>query len=118
RQHQSLQALGIERIDLLGGIPSLNQTDRCAQCHIAESQRVSSYRLVDDHTRQSCLGDFHADSLFPVHACIRMNGSITAELADVVTRGHVWTAPGRREDSSLCSNDRSSHLFGVFARYS
>jgi hypothetical protein len=33
-------------------------------------------------------------------------------------KGHVWTAPGWQEESSLCSNGRSSHVFGLFARYS
>src|SRR6516164_6400980 len=31
--------------------------------------------------------------------------------------GHVWTAPCWQEESSLCSNGRSSHVFGLFARY-
>jgi hypothetical protein len=35
-----------------------------------------------------------------------------------VAMGHVWTAPGWQEESSLCSNGRSSHVFGLFARYS
>jgi hypothetical protein len=33
-------------------------------------------------------------------------------------KGHVWTAPGWQEESSLCSVGRSSHVFGLFARYS
>jgi hypothetical protein len=32
--------------------------------------------------------------------------------------GHVWTAPGWQEEFSLCSDGRSSHVFGLFARYS
>jgi hypothetical protein len=32
--------------------------------------------------------------------------------------GHVWTAPGWQEESSLCSNGQSSHVFGLRARYS
>jgi hypothetical protein len=35
-----------------------------------------------------------------------------------VAKGHVWTAPGWQEESSLCSVGRSSHVFGLFARYS
>src|ERR1700758_5645661 len=32
--------------------------------------------------------------------------------------GHVWTAPGWQEEFSLCSDGRSSHVFGLFVRYS
>src|SRR5215831_9010540 len=32
--------------------------------------------------------------------------------------GHVWTAPGWQEESSLCSVGRCSHVFGLFARHS
>jgi hypothetical protein len=31
--------------------------------------------------------------------------------------GHVWTAPGWQEESSLCSVGRSGHVFGLFARF-
>jgi len=31
--------------------------------------------------------------------------------------GHVWTAPGWQEESSLCSDGRSSHMFGLFTRF-
>jgi hypothetical protein len=31
--------------------------------------------------------------------------------------GHVWSAPGWQEESSLCSIGRSSHVFGLFARF-
>jgi hypothetical protein len=34
-----------------------------------------------------------------------------------VAKGHVWTAPGWQEESSLCSDGRSGHVFGLFARY-
>ena len=29
-------------------------------------------------------------------------------------KGHVWTAPGWQEESSLCSIGQSSHVFGLF----
>ena len=31
-----------------------------------------------------------------------------------VAKGHVWTAPGWQEESSLCSVGRGSHVFGLF----
>jgi hypothetical protein len=31
--------------------------------------------------------------------------------------GHVWTAPGWQGESSLCSIGRSSHVFGLFVRF-
>jgi hypothetical protein len=31
--------------------------------------------------------------------------------------GHVWTAPGWQGESSRCSIGRSSHVFGLFARF-
>jgi hypothetical protein len=31
--------------------------------------------------------------------------------------GHVWTAPGWQEESSRCSIGRSSHVFGLLARF-
>jgi hypothetical protein len=34
------------------------------------------------------------------------------------TRNDVWTAPGWQGESSRCSIGRSSHVFGLFARYS
>jgi hypothetical protein len=46
-----------------------------------------------------------------------------SESAPIVARhrndamGHVWTAPGWQEESSLCSIGRSSHVFGLFTRY-
>src|SRR6478752_2028298 len=38
---------------------------------------------------------------------------------DAITdaKGHVWTAPGWQEESSLCSIGRSSHVFGLLARF-
>ena len=32
-------------------------------------------------------------------------------------KGHVWTAPGWQEESSLCSDGQSSHVFGLFTRF-
>jgi hypothetical protein len=32
-------------------------------------------------------------------------------------KGHVWTAPGWQEESSRRSIGRSSHVFGLLARF-
>jgi hypothetical protein len=39
------------------------------------------------------------------------------EHTGIDAKGHVWTAPGWQGESSLCSNGRSSHVFGLFARH-
>jgi hypothetical protein len=44
------------------------------------------------------------------------NGAVPGSLG-IDVMGHVWTAPGWQEESSLCSVGRSSHVFGLFARY-
>src|SRR5262245_3198396 len=38
-------------------------------------------------------------------------------MSGAVEKGHVWTAPGWQEEPSLCSVGRSSHVFGLFARF-
>src|SRR3974390_1518620 len=66
--------------------------------------------------------DFPSDksrSRYSGRKCPLQLGKRTSELRTVMPAlGHVWTAPGWQGESSLCSIGRSSHVFGLFARYS
>jgi hypothetical protein len=48
---------------------------------------------------------------------VRAQNRTLGSAASKSAMGHVWTAPGWQEESSRRSIGRSSHVFGLLARF-